>query len=72
MSFWEDSSPLVKIALVVGVLGFIYLGADFALGLFLFPGDCSYETEDGTSMDGCPDGSTCNDDGECVQMERGI
>ncbi len=70
MSFWEDSSPLVKVALVVGILGFLYLGADYAMGLFLFPPSCSYE-EGGQTMDGCPANSECVD-GACVSTQRGI
>lgn len=70
MGFWEDSSPIVKGALVVGVLGLLYMGIAFAVGLFPFPASCSYE-EDGASVSGCPEGSECTD-GECVVQTRGV
>ncbi|MGE0785875.1 MAG: hypothetical protein AB7S26_09320 [Sandaracinaceae bacterium] len=70
MSFWEDSSPLVKVALIVGVLGLLYFGVAYFVGLPPFPGSCSYEA-DGQTMDGCPSDSSCVD-GECVQNQRGI
>lgn len=70
MSFWEDSSPLVKGALVVGILGFLYLGTAFFVGLPPFPGGCTHDV-DGETVDGCPSDSACVD-GECVSQQRGI
>lgn len=70
MGFWEDSSPIVKGALVVGVLGLLYMGIAFAVGLPPFPASCSHD-EDGTSVSGCGEGSDCID-GECVVQERGV
>lgn len=70
MGFWEDSSPIVKIALIVGVLGLIYMGVAFAVGLPPFPPSCSHEV-DGSTVSGCPEGSQCID-GECVVQERGL
>lgn len=83
MGFWEDSSPIVKGAIVVGALGLIYFAVAFFVGLPPFPGKCSYYTVEervvGTcpegvecvEHDGCPENATCND-GECVQQERGL
>lgn len=70
MGFWEDSSPVVKIALIVGILGLLYFGIAFAVGLPPFPGKCSHEV-DGASVSGCAEGSSCID-GECVVQERGV
>lgn len=33
MSFWSDASPIVKGAIVVGVLGLLYFGIAFVAGL---------------------------------------
>jgi hypothetical protein len=70
MGFWEDSSPVVKAALVVGVLGIVYLGVAWGVGLAPFPGKCTHEV-DGASQDGCPEGSECVD-GACVIQQRGF
>jgi len=70
MSFWEDSSPIVKGAIVIGVLGLLYFGIAFFVGLPPFPSGCSYE-EGGETHDGCPADSNCVD-GECVQQDRGV
>lgn len=70
MSFWEDSSPIVKVAIIVGVLGILYLGIAWGVGLFPFPGKCTYEV-DGAEQSGCPADANCVD-GECVQQTRGI
>lgn len=70
MSFWEDSSPLVKVALVVGVLGILYFATAFFVGLPPFPGGCTHEV-DGSSVDGCPENSSCVD-GDCVANQRGM
>ena len=34
MSFWSDASPVVKGAIVVGILGLLYLGASFITKAF--------------------------------------
>ncbi|MBX3271590.1 MAG: hypothetical protein KF729_15095 [Sandaracinaceae bacterium] len=70
MSFWEDSSPIVKGAIIVGVIGLIYLGVAWGMGLFPFPAKCSHEAN-GATVSGCPENSTCVD-GECVQQSRGV
>lgn len=70
MGFWEDASPIVKVALIIGVLGLIYMGTAWAVGLFPFPPKCSHEIE-GTTISGCPEGSQCIS-GECVQVQRGL
>ncbi len=70
MSFWEDSSPLVKISLIVGILGILYFGAAFAIGWPPFPPSCSHDV-DGSSVSGCEEGANCVD-GECVQQSRGL
>jgi hypothetical protein len=70
MGFWEDSSPVVKIALVLGVLGIIYFAVAFFVGLTPFPPKCSHEV-DGASVSGCPENAECVD-GECVVQQRGI
>ncbi len=36
MSFWEDSSPVVKGAIVVGALGLLYFAIAFFAGLAPF------------------------------------
>lgn len=71
MGFWEDSSPIVKVALIVGVLAVVYVGIAFAMGLPPFPAKCSHEV-DGATVSGCPEGTECSEDGECVTRERGI
>jgi hypothetical protein len=79
MGFWEDSSPIVKVALIVGVLGIIYLAIAYFVGLFPFPASCTHCPEGSTcapqgddeEQSGCPQDSDCID-GECVQQERGI
>ena len=38
MSFWEDASGVTKGAIVVGVLGLLYLGVAFAADLAPFGG----------------------------------
>ena len=38
MSFWEDASPVVKGAIVFGILGLLYFGVAFAAGLPPFGG----------------------------------
>lgn len=70
MGFWEDSSPVVKIALIVGVLGLLYMGIAFAAGLPPFPESCTHEV-DGAVVSGCPEGAECID-GECVVQQRGL
>ena len=70
MSFWEDSSPMVKVAIIVGVLGLLYLGIAWGVGLPPFPGGCTHE-EGGAEVDGCPSDSACID-GDCVQQSRGL
>lgn len=70
MGFWEDSSPVVKIALIVGVLALLYMGIAFAVGLFPFPPACTHEV-DGQEVAGCPEGAACID-GECVIQQRGL
>ena len=74
MSFWEDSSPIVKVAIIVGVIGVLYLGVAWGMGLFPFPAGCTHEVGEGDAaetMDGCPAESTCVD-GACVQQSRGV
>lgn len=79
MGFWEDSSPIVKVALIVGVLGMLYLGIAYFVGLFPFPASCTHCPEgsscpprgDDAEVEGCPSGVECVD-GECVQNQRGI
>lgn len=73
MSFWEDSSPVVKGAIIVGVIAFLYLGIAFFTGMPPFPGSCSYENPEveGETLDGCPESSACVD-GECVSQQRGL
>lgn len=39
MSFWEDASPVVKGAIVFGILGLLYFGVAFAAGLPPFGGE---------------------------------
>lgn len=36
MSFWSDASPVVKGAIVFGVVGLLYLGVAFAAGFVPF------------------------------------
>jgi len=36
MSFWSDASPITKITIVVGALGFLYLGVAFFAHLVPF------------------------------------
>lgn len=38
MSFWEDASPVVKGAIVIGALGLVYFGIAFAASLPPFGG----------------------------------
>ena len=38
MSFWDDASPVVKGAIVVGVIGLLYFGIAFFAGLPPFGG----------------------------------
>ena len=72
MSFWEDSSPVVKVALIVGVLGILYFAAAFFGGFFPFSGSCTHTPEGATEeVDGCPEGSACVD-GACVTQSRGL
>lgn len=70
MGFWEDSSPIVKIALIVGVLGLLYMGVAWAVGLFPFPASCTHQVGEET-VSGCPENAECVD-GECVQQQRGL
>jgi len=70
MSFWEDSSPIVKVAIIIGVIGVLYLGVAWGMGLFPFPSGCTHEVGEET-VDGCPDDSSCVD-GACVQQARGV
>lgn len=71
MGFWEDSSPIVKVALIVGVLGLIYSGLGyFVFGWPPFAPKCEHEV-DGQTISGCPEGAACVD-GECVQQQRGL
>jgi hypothetical protein len=88
MSFWSDSSPIVKGAVAVGALGLVgYIVAVIALGWPLpfgyvpFPPACTHCPEGEQCGDdegqvpeeeGCPEGSHCGDNGECVQDERGF
>jgi hypothetical protein len=83
MGFWEDSSPIVKGAIVVGILGLLYFGIGFFVGLPPFAPKCSYVTLEGRVLGSCPNGQTCEEhsgcpensscnDGECVQNDRGI
>lgn len=44
MSFWEDASPVVKGAIVFGILGLLYFGVAFAAGLPPFGGGGDEET----------------------------
>lgn len=62
MGFWQDSSPIVKGALIVGGLGAVYLLLAVIAGLPPFPGGCAEE---------CDNGSECVE-GECVQNDRGM
>lgn len=39
MSFWEDASPVVKGAIVIGALGLVYFGIALVAGWPPFPGD---------------------------------
>lgn len=71
MSFWEDASPVVKIALIVGVLGIVYLGVAFGIGIFPFASNSCTHTVDGAEVEGCDEGSSCVD-GECVVTQRGF
>lgn len=70
MSFWEDASPIVKGALIVGVLGILYLGVAFGVGFFPFAASCTHEVGEET-VSGCAEGTECVD-GECRQSRRGI
>ncbi len=70
MGFWEDSSPIVKVALIIGVLGLLYMGAAWGVGMFPFPPKCSHDV-DGAEVSGCPENAQCVD-GECVQTRRGL
>jgi hypothetical protein len=70
MSFWEDSSPIVKVALIVGVLGLIYLGLAYFIGWVPFPPKCEHE-QGGQTVSGCAEGAQCID-GDCVQQHRGL
>ena len=36
MSFWSDASPVVKGAIIFGVVGLLYFGAAFVGGFFPF------------------------------------
>ena len=71
MGFWEDSSPLVKGALAIGVVGLLYLGIAFGIGFFPFAPGCTH-TVDGEEVSGFDEGSDCSDDGQCIQNQRGI
>ena len=73
MSFWEDSSPIVKGAVVIGVVGLLYFAAAFAIGLFPFAGGCTHVPEgQEEAVAGCQEGATCSSDGECVVNNRGV
>jgi len=83
MSFWEDSSPIVKGAIVVGVLGLVYFAIAFFVGLAPFPAKCKYYTLEDRVIGTCPEGQSCEEhagcpensnctDGECVQSGRGL
>ena len=39
MSFWSDASPIVKIAIVIGAVGFLYLGIAKVAHWAPFPAD---------------------------------
>ncbi len=73
MSFWEDSSPIVKGAVVIGVVGLLYFVVAWGLGLPPMGGGHCTHTPEGASeaVEGCPDGSACTD-GECVNTTRGF
>ncbi len=43
MSFWDDASPVVKVAIVVGGVGLLYFGIAFAAGLPPFGGGVAEE-----------------------------
>lgn len=43
MSFWEDASPVVKGAIVVGVIGLLYFGIAFFASLPPFGGGAEGE-----------------------------
>ncbi len=46
MSFWEDASPVVKGAIVIGVLGLLYFGIAFAASLPPFSGGADNTTQE--------------------------
>ncbi|MGF1466168.1 MAG: hypothetical protein ACFCGT_08535 [Sandaracinaceae bacterium] len=71
MSFWEDASPIVKGAIIVGVLVLLYFGVAFIAGLPPFPGSCSYPDDSGATQSGCPAGHECIN-GECLPNQRGL
>lgn len=43
MSFWEDASPVVKGAIVFGVVALVYLGIAAGVGMFPFGGGVDEE-----------------------------
>lgn len=48
MSFWEDASPLVKGAIVVGVVGILYLAIAFFAGFPPYGGGDTTDTVSGS------------------------
>ncbi|HJL05206.1 MAG TPA: hypothetical protein RMH85_07035 [Polyangiaceae bacterium LLY-WYZ-15_(1-7)] len=46
MSFWEDASPVVKGAIVIGAIGLIYFGVAFAFGWMPFGGGDEATTQE--------------------------
>lgn len=46
MSFWSDASPITKIVIVVGALGFLYLGVAYFANLVPFK-DVPHESQRG-------------------------
>lgn len=71
MSFWEDASPIVKVAMMVGAVGMLYFAGAYLIGWPPFAAGCSYTDESGAAHSGCESGSACVS-GECVQQSRGL
>ncbi len=81
MGFWEDSSPIVKVAIALGVAGLVYFGSAFVIGWPPFEGllspTCTHLTIDDRVVGTCPEGVECEEregcpgTAECVRTPAG-